>query len=132
MNFYTRNFLTDSLPSKIAWIGSLQWTTPFVLGVVSGKLFDKGHFRILVIIGSIIFSASRFLLELGFAQAVRGTAYVVTGCLIASIALMRNNPAVYDLHTPAPPPDIRSLLTDVPYMVGVLGMGLGRLSPSTL
>ncbi|KAG6909870.1 hypothetical protein DXG01_014906 [Tephrocybe rancida] len=94
---------------------------PFALGLVSGKLFDSGYFRILVITGSVIFSLSHLMPHLGFAQAVRATAYLVVGCLIAANALMRNNNAVYGLRTKAPPPDIRGLLTDTPYLVGVLG-----------
>ncbi|KAG6872672.1 hypothetical protein C0995_007781 [Termitomyces sp. Mi166 len=191
-DFYTREFLSHSLPSKIAWIGSLQLAMPFAFGLVSGKLFDMGYFRVLVIIGSIIFSFSLFMLSLvqpqeyyqvflaqgvgmgiglgltfvpsvsilvmhferrralasgialsgssigavifpimlnhlipkiGFAQTVRATAWIVVGCLVAANGLMRNNPVVYNLRARAPPLDIISFFTDVPYMIGVLGYG---------
>lgn len=59
--------------------------------------------------------------QLGFAQAVRATAYVVLGCLLAANCLLRNNPAVYNLRARAPPLDLVSFLTDVPYMIGVSG-----------
>ncbi|KAG5721998.1 Riboflavin transporter MCH5 [Termitomyces sp. T112] len=190
-DFYTREFLSHNQPSKIAWIGSLQLAMPFALGLVSGKLFDLGHFRVLVIAGSIIFSFSLFMLslvkqqeyyqvflsqgvgmgiglgltfvpslsilvmhferrralasglalsgssigavifpimlnhlipKLGFAQAVRATAWVVVGCLVAANGLMQNNPAVYNLRAQAPPLDVLSFLTDVPYMIGVFGV----------
>ncbi|KAG6861478.1 hypothetical protein C0995_016257 [Termitomyces sp. Mi166 len=150
---------------------------PFALGVVSGKLFDKGYFRFLVITGSAIFSFSLFMLSLtqpqqyyqvflaqgvgmgiglgltfvpsvsilvihfeqrralasgialsggsigaiGFAQGVRATAYLVLGCLVVANGLMRNNSAVYGLRAKAPSLDILSFLTDVPYMMSIIG-----------
>ncbi|KAG6837379.1 hypothetical protein H0H93_010537 [Arthromyces matolae] len=63
-DFYTRELLANYLPSKIAWIGSLQLAMPFALGIVSGKLFDKGYFRILIASGSVIFAVSLFMLSL--------------------------------------------------------------------
>ncbi|KAG6879117.1 hypothetical protein C0992_005094 [Termitomyces sp. T32_za158] len=137
-DFYTREFLSHNQPSKIAlvdyyvecpffrrlpirWIGSLQLAMPFALGLVSGKLFDIGCFRVLVITGSVIFGFSHLMPKLGFAQAVRATAYIVVGCLIAANGLMRNNPAAYNLRAKAPPLDIISFLRDVPYMMGVFG-----------
>ncbi|KAG6840604.1 hypothetical protein C0991_005645 [Blastosporella zonata] len=64
---------------------------------------------------------SHLIPKLGFAQAVRATAYLVLGCLIAANGLMRNNSAIYGTRANAPPLDIRGLLTDVPYLVGIFG-----------
>ncbi|KAG6832806.1 hypothetical protein H0H92_009425 [Tricholoma furcatifolium] len=41
---------------------------PFACGVISGKLFDLGYFRILVIAGSVIFSFSLCMLSLAQPQ----------------------------------------------------------------
>ncbi|KAF8071740.1 MFS general substrate transporter [Lyophyllum atratum] len=193
-DFYTRSFLSNNTPSRISWIGSFQFAMPFAFGIVSGKLFDAGHFHVLVATGSIIFSLSLFMLSLaqpqqyyqvflsqgvgmglgigltfvptisilvhhferhralasgialsgssigavifpiminhlipkiGFAQAVRATAYIVLGCVIIANALMRRNWAAYDLRGKVPPLNVRSFFTDVPYMVAVLGCLIG-------
>lgn len=58
---------------------------------------------------------------MGFPQAVRATAYLVLACLVIANVLMRNNPAVYDLRAKAPPPNILGLLSDVPYIMSILG-----------
>ncbi|KDR74779.1 hypothetical protein GALMADRAFT_141116 [Galerina marginata CBS 339.88] len=68
-DFYTRFYLSEHSPSKIAWIGSLQIMMPFACGIVSGKLFDAGYFHALQIAGAVIFSASLFLLSLAKPQA---------------------------------------------------------------
>ncbi|GLB40213.1 putative MFS general substrate transporter [Lyophyllum shimeji] len=193
-DFYTRDFLSESTPSRISWIGSLQFFMPFAFGIVSGKLFDAGHFHVLVATGSVLFSFSLFMLSLaephhyyqvflsqglgmgmgigltfvptvsilvhhferrralasgialsgsslgavmfpimlnhlipriGFSQAVRATAYIVLGCLVAANALMRTNKATADLRAKAPPPDVRIYLKDAPYMVAVFGCLMG-------
>ncbi|KAF8890382.1 MFS general substrate transporter [Infundibulicybe gibba] len=63
-HYYTRAFLTSHTPSSIAWIGSFQLMMPFALGIVSGKLFDMGYFRPLVMVGSALFTFSLFMLSL--------------------------------------------------------------------
>ncbi|KAJ7461837.1 MFS general substrate transporter [Mycena galericulata] len=63
-DFYTLEYLTNHSPSNIAWIGSFQLMMPFALGVVSGKLFDNGHFHAVEIGGGIIFVFSVFMLSL--------------------------------------------------------------------
>lgn len=57
-DFYTRILLSSHSPGKIAWIGSLQLMMPFLLGAVSGKLFDAGYFHILEISGGTVFTLS--------------------------------------------------------------------------
>ncbi|KAJ7468149.1 hypothetical protein FB451DRAFT_1177774 [Mycena latifolia] len=74
-NFYALKYLNNHSPSSIAyadmsavvvhpncqlyrWIGSFQLMMPFALGLVSGKLFDKGHFYALEITGGLIFTLS--------------------------------------------------------------------------
>ncbi|KAJ7639243.1 MFS general substrate transporter [Roridomyces roridus] len=63
-DFYTRIYFPDESPSTVSWIGSIQLALQFILGVVSGKLFDKGHFRLLMISGSLLFLFSSFMLSL--------------------------------------------------------------------
>jgi len=63
-DYYTRTYLTNKSPSDISWIGSLQYTMPFLLGVVSGRLFDKGYFHHLCILGCALYIFSAFMLSL--------------------------------------------------------------------
>ncbi|QRW05964.1 transporter MCH4 [Ceratobasidium sp. AG-Ba] len=44
-DYYTRIYMTNKTSSEIAWIGSTQICLQFVMGLVSGKLFDSGHFH---------------------------------------------------------------------------------------
>ncbi|EJD00107.1 MFS general substrate transporter [Fomitiporia mediterranea MF3/22] len=63
-DYYTRIYLTNHDPSDISWIGSFQFMMPFLVGLLSGKLFDVGYFYVLEILGSIIFVFSLFMLSL--------------------------------------------------------------------
>ncbi|KAJ7163767.1 MFS general substrate transporter [Mycena filopes] len=63
-DFYALEYLTNHTPSSIAWIGSTQLMLPFALGIVSGKLFDEGHFHAVEIGGGAIFIISIFMLSL--------------------------------------------------------------------
>ncbi|KAJ7126212.1 major facilitator superfamily domain-containing protein [Mycena epipterygia] len=63
-DFYTLEYLSNHSPSSIAWIGSFQLMMPFALGIISGKLFDKGHFHAVEIAGGVIFTFSLFMLSL--------------------------------------------------------------------
>lgn len=38
-------------PSEIAWVGSMMLFLLFFLGILSGPLMDKGHFRSLIVVG---------------------------------------------------------------------------------
>ncbi|OHF00436.1 major facilitator superfamily transporter [Colletotrichum orchidophilum] len=68
-------------PSDISWIGSMQIFLLFLLGTLSGRLIDAGHFRITLITGIVfqvggIFGASfsskywHFLLSQGIATGI--------------------------------------------------------------
>jgi len=78
-------------------------------------------------IGAVIFPImlNHLIPKIGFAQAVRATAYIVLGCLVAANALMRTNLATSKLRANAPPPDVWSFFTDAPYMVAVFGSLMG-------
>ncbi|KAJ7256095.1 hypothetical protein C8J57DRAFT_1517817 [Mycena rebaudengoi] len=61
---YTRIFLDKSSPSNAAWIGSMQLFLDFSIGLPAGKLFDDGHFRLLMISGTSIYLFSFFMLSI--------------------------------------------------------------------
>lgn len=63
-DYYTRIYLPQKTPSQISWIGSLQYTFPFLFGVISGRLFDRGYFYPLSIAGCILYAFSAFMISL--------------------------------------------------------------------
>ncbi|KAI5983073.1 MFS general substrate transporter [Pisolithus albus] len=44
--YYERVLLSNKSPSTIAWIGSVQVAFIFLPGLITGRLFDLGHFKI--------------------------------------------------------------------------------------
>jgi hypothetical protein len=42
-DFYVREYLTDYSSSSISWIGGMQFALSFLIGPISGPLFDAGH-----------------------------------------------------------------------------------------
>ncbi|CAE6475518.1 unnamed protein product [Rhizoctonia solani] len=63
-DYYTRIFMTNKSSSDIAWIGSTQICLQFLLGTVSGKLFDEGYFHALIGCGSLLYVFCLFMLSL--------------------------------------------------------------------
>ncbi|EPS92992.1 hypothetical protein FOMPIDRAFT_60020 [Fomitopsis schrenkii] len=63
-DYYTRIYLSNVSPSAVSWIGSFQFFVPLIMGMVSGGLFDKGYFHHIMLLGSIIFVFSLFMLSL--------------------------------------------------------------------
>ncbi|KAF5329586.1 hypothetical protein D9619_009428 [Psilocybe cf. subviscida] len=63
-DFYTRIFLASFSPSSIGWMGSIQMMLPFAVALMSGRCLDAGYFHHVVLLGSIIFSISLFMLSL--------------------------------------------------------------------
>ncbi|KAJ7475200.1 major facilitator superfamily domain-containing protein [Mycena galericulata] len=63
-DFYVREFMTEKSPSEIAWIGSCQIALQFVLGLPVGKAFDAGYFHHLMIVGSLVYCFSLWILSL--------------------------------------------------------------------
>ncbi|KAJ7201076.1 MFS general substrate transporter [Mycena pura] len=62
-DYYTRNFLNHSSASDVSWIGSMQLFLDFSIGLPAGKLFDDGHYRMLMTSGTAIFIFSFFMLS---------------------------------------------------------------------
>lgn len=63
-DFYTRDFLKELSPSQISWIGSMQLFLMFSLGPVSGKLFDEGYFKPLLLSSSLLYLFCHFMLSI--------------------------------------------------------------------
>ncbi|KAF7350239.1 MFS general substrate transporter [Mycena venus] len=63
-DFYTRYYLTQSSSSAISWIGSVNAFTLVSGGLLSGRLFDRGYFSLLVWGGSVLQCFSLFMLSL--------------------------------------------------------------------
>ncbi|KAJ7188775.1 major facilitator superfamily domain-containing protein [Mycena filopes] len=59
--FYEETLLTESSPSNIAWIGSVQYSMVFVPGLISGHYFDRGHLKIPLLLASAVLVTATFL-----------------------------------------------------------------------
>ncbi|KAJ7123528.1 MFS general substrate transporter [Mycena epipterygia] len=62
--YYQQTTLHRSSPSEIAWIGSLQHSLIFLPGLISGRLFDIGFFRIPYATGSLLIVIANFLIPM--------------------------------------------------------------------
>ncbi|KAK7056369.1 hypothetical protein VNI00_002923 [Paramarasmius palmivorus] len=63
-DFYVREYITNSSPSAISWIGSLNAFLLISGGVVAGRLYDRGYFYPLLYGGSLLTVFSLFMLSL--------------------------------------------------------------------
>ncbi|KAF9453380.1 MFS general substrate transporter [Macrolepiota fuliginosa MF-IS2] len=63
-DFYVREYLNQSTPSEIGWIGGVQICFTFSMGVVTGRLFDAGYFYWLNASSLILYAISIFMLSL--------------------------------------------------------------------
>ncbi|KAJ7130312.1 MFS general substrate transporter [Mycena epipterygia] len=62
---YTRIFLNESSASGVSWIGNIKLLlAKLVLSRPQGKLFDDGHFRLLMISGTTVYLFSFFMLSI--------------------------------------------------------------------
>ncbi|KAG1845419.1 major facilitator superfamily domain-containing protein [Suillus tomentosus] len=62
--FYTQTYLTNSTPSAIAWIGSVNVFLGLSVGIVSGRMADRGALYVCKKIGCLLQCSSLFLLSL--------------------------------------------------------------------
>lgn len=53
-SYYTDVLLTSESPSSIAWIGTFSGFLLFLVGIVTGPIFDRGYFRTLILLGSFL------------------------------------------------------------------------------
>ncbi|KAJ7635461.1 major facilitator superfamily domain-containing protein [Mycena polygramma] len=63
-DFYTRDYLTESSTSAISWIGSVNALIIWSGGLVAGRLYDRGHFHLLLCGGCLLQCFSLFMLSL--------------------------------------------------------------------
>ncbi|KAI0084013.1 major facilitator superfamily domain-containing protein [Irpex rosettiformis] len=61
-DFYTEAHTAS--PSSISWIGSIQLFLFTSMGIVSGKFVDRGYCRHTILIGSLLFTFSFFMLSI--------------------------------------------------------------------
>ncbi|KAH8433192.1 uncharacterized protein LDX57_010825 [Aspergillus melleus] len=62
--FYEGDFLQDTAPSKISWVGSLQSFLIMFLGVLSGPIYDAGYAMPLLFVGSFLVVFGHMMLSL--------------------------------------------------------------------
>ncbi|KAH7903516.1 major facilitator superfamily domain-containing protein [Hygrophoropsis aurantiaca] len=63
-DFFVQHYLSNESASSIAWIGSVNAFLSVACSIISGPLYDRGHFYYLVIGGSLLQSFSLFMLSL--------------------------------------------------------------------
>ncbi|KAJ7143813.1 major facilitator superfamily domain-containing protein [Mycena epipterygia] len=63
-DFYVRTYLTQSSPSAISWIGSVNIFIVLSGGILAGRLHDRGYFYSLMYGGSFLMALSLFSLSL--------------------------------------------------------------------
>ncbi|KAI0040035.1 MFS general substrate transporter [Auriscalpium vulgare] len=61
-DFYTRSHAASA--TRVSWIGSTQLFLLIAMGLPAGKLHDLGHFRVVVGVGSLLFTFSLFMVSL--------------------------------------------------------------------
>lgn len=62
--YYTSTLLSDSEPSSIAWIGSIQAFLLLAVGCLTGPLYDAGYFRTLMAAGTFFLVFGHMMLSL--------------------------------------------------------------------
>ncbi|ESK84786.1 monocarboxylate permease [Moniliophthora roreri MCA 2997] len=60
--YYEQVVLSSSSPSSIAWIGSVQYAIIFLPGLLAGRLFDIGYFRVMISSSSVLIVVATFLI----------------------------------------------------------------------
>ncbi|KAJ6521130.1 major facilitator superfamily domain-containing protein [Mycena capillaripes] len=63
-DFYVREYLPQSSSSAISWIGSVNALLVISMGLFVGRLYDRGHFQLLVYGGCLLQVFSIFMLSL--------------------------------------------------------------------
>ncbi|CEH12521.1 Monocarboxylate transporter [Ceraceosorus bombacis] len=84
--YYEQTLFSDHSSEQIAWIGSLQSFLLLIVSALAGPLFDKGYFRSLVTLGSllVVFGMMMTSLCTAYWQAILAQGLVVgvgAGCL---------------------------------------------------
>ncbi|KAF7336270.1 MFS domain-containing protein [Mycena venus] len=80
--YYEENMLQDVSASNIAWIGSIQYSLVFINGLITGRLFDLGYFKIPFFAASCLLVMCTFLV----AQCTRYWEFVLCQGLATGLA----------------------------------------------
>ncbi|KAF2719374.1 MFS general substrate transporter [Polychaeton citri CBS 116435] len=92
--YYESGQLFHATSSNISWIGSIQAFLVLLVGAFSGPIYDAGHFRILLIVGSfgVVFGHMMLSLCHQYWQALLAQGFVIGlggGCLfVPAVAIM--------------------------------------------
>jgi hypothetical protein len=92
--YYESGGLFQASSSNISWIGSIQAFCLLVVGFVTGPLFDKGHLRLLLVVGSfgIVFGHMMLSLCHTYWQVLLAQGFVIglgAGCLfVPAVAIL--------------------------------------------
>ncbi|KAF7291350.1 MFS general substrate transporter [Mycena indigotica] len=62
-DFYVRDYLSNSSPSAISWIGSVNALLGVAFSLISGPLYDRGYVRPVIYLGCFIQALSLFMLS---------------------------------------------------------------------
>ncbi|KAK3702446.1 hypothetical protein LTR37_014912 [Vermiconidia calcicola] len=92
--YYESGQLWTETSSNISWIGSIQSVMVLVVGAFTGPIFDRGHLRLLLIVGTfgVVFGHMMLSLCTTFWQSILAQGFVIGlggGCLyIPAVALL--------------------------------------------
>lgn len=92
--YYQENLLKTSTSSAIAWCGSLQAFLLMLIGALTGPIYDRGHFRFLIISGTVLLVVGQMMLSLctEYWQVLLAQAICIglgCGCLfVPSVAIL--------------------------------------------
>lgn len=62
-SYYELTYLPHDSASSIAWIGTISTFLLIMCGVISGPLFDLGHFRAMLLVGATLETLAVFLMS---------------------------------------------------------------------
>ncbi|TVY78498.1 Non-canonical non-ribosomal peptide synthetase FUB8 [Lachnellula suecica] len=93
-DYYQTSYLADYPVSSIAWIGTIQGALLLLVGVISGPLFDKGYYRVILVVASVgvVFGLMMLSLATTYYQIMLSQGVLVGFCLgllyIPSVAII--------------------------------------------
>ncbi|KAL8818809.1 MAG: hypothetical protein Q9191_007858 [Dirinaria sp. TL-2023a] len=92
--YYSTSLLSHETASAISWIGTLQGFLIFLVGILTGPIFDRGYFRHLILAGTFLVVFGLMMTSVGrtYYQIILSHGVCVglgTGCLfVPSIAIV--------------------------------------------
>ena len=92
--YYESGQLFKASSSDISWIGSIQSFFLLLTGLFSGPVYDRGHLRLLLLVGSFLIVLGHMMLSLCHAswQALLAQGFVIgigSGCLfVPAVAIL--------------------------------------------